>query len=762
MPEQKWGFGLPDQAPVKTRSAPVARTGRLQNLRGDLAGGVTSALTGIPVAMGYGMLALSPLGTEFVSQGVLAGLYAVICGGIVALFLGANTTIIFGPRSIVTYLIAALVIHTFVRSDNAFIQQAPPTVVLTLLFLLLALAGTMQMLLGILGLGRVVRYIPAPVMAGFQNAAAILIFFSQLPPILGFPTAMPLADLTGQFASAQPLTLLVGVFSCVLILHGARITRHVPPTLLGLGGGIVLYYLLYALGQAQNLGPVIGDIDISVSEPHYLMAFADIVRDPGFWSVAPALLSGAASLAIVASLDALLCARLVESDSGHKFNGGRELLRLGAGNVVSAAFGGIANGINLATSFANHRSGARSSLSIAVNAGVTLTGLLLLPPLIAHLPRVAIAAVLLVVAIQLADRWTLQLIRKLLRGELSTGMLVDLLVIVAVTAVAIFANIVIAVGLGVVAAIAFFIFRMSRSVIRRSYRCDSVHSRKAREERVMALLASQGRQIMVIELEGPLFFGSADNLAQFVDTVTGEGLTYLILDLKRVNEIDSTGARILLQIHDKLTRNGRHLLLAGLKDRQRIETFLHDMGVTAAVTRTKVLEDADHALEWAEDHLILSELEGTGRQEEFPFRQLEVFSGFAPAEIEVVTRMLETRKYQVDEAVFREGDPGRELFIIAKGSASVYLRLPGTERATRLITFSTGTLFGEVALLDDEVRSATIEADSPLVCYVLGHAAFESLTTAHPELAIKLLRNLARELSGRLRRANRTIYQLAS
>jgi CRP-like cAMP-binding protein len=87
-------------------------------------------------------------------------------------------------------------------------------------------------------------------------------------------------------------------------------------------------------------------------------------------------------------------------------------------------------------------------------------------------------------------------------------------------------------------------------------------------------------------------------------------------------------------------------------------------------------------------------------------------------------------------------------------------RIPGGE--TRLITFSPSTVFGELALLDQEVHSATVEADEDLVCYVLTHSSFETLTRHDPAIAIKLLTNLGRELSGRLRRANRTIYQLAS
>lgn len=756
------GPGLPDYAQQKTAQPQVAAGGRLQHWRADLIGGFTAAVAGMPTAMGYGMLALSPLGAEFVSHGVLAGLYAVICGGIIAVLLGANTTMIYGPRSIVAYMTAALVLHTFVQSNAAYIQQASPAAILTLLFFLTFLAGLFQVLFGVIGFGAIVRYVPAPVMSGFQNAAAILIFFSQLTYLFGINKPFRLDEVPDYIGAIQPFTLAVGIVVCITIMQGARITKKIPVVLLGVFAGVGLYYLFHAAGLGGQLGPTIGAIPFAIPTPEYLPVFFGLLGDAALEEIMPSLITGALSLALIASLDGLLCARMLATDSGQKISGRNELIRMGTGNMVSATFGGIANGINLAGSFANQKSGARTPNSILVNAATVLLAVLLLPQLIAYLPRVVIAGTLLVIAIQLFDRWTLQLLVRLVRGRLSTGMLIDLAVIIAVTTVAIAVNIVVAVLLGVVAAIAFFIFRMSRSIIRRSYRCDAVHSRKAREERLMTLLMQRGREITVIELEGALFFGSADNLVQFVDKVVEGGARYVILDLRRISEVDSTGARILLQMNDKLTRNGRHLLLAGLKERTRIEFFLNEMGVIAAVTRNKVLEDADHAVEWAEDHLILSEEGGNVDAGEFPFRKLEVFSGFSETEVGIVTGMLEKCTYEPDEAVFREGDVGRELFIIASGSASVYLRLPGAERATRLITFTAGTIFGEVALLDDEFRSATVEADSPLVCYVLRQPAYETLSAQHPAIAVKLLRNLGRVLSGRLRRANRTIYQLAS
>lgn len=113
------------------------------------------------------------------------------------------------------------------------------------------------------------------------------------------------------------------------------------------------------------------------------------------------------------------------------------------------------------------------------------------------------------------------------------------------------------------------------------------------------------------------------------------------------------------------------------------------------------------------------------------------------------------------EILVRESESSRELYIIAKGAASAYLRLPDEGRPTRLITFTTGTVFGELALLDEETRSATVKADEFMVCYVLGQEDFAAIARERPGIAIRLLANLGRELSVRLRRANRAICQLA-
>jgi CRP-like cAMP-binding protein/ABC-type transporter Mla MlaB component len=326
--------------------------------------------------------------------------------------------------------------------------------------------------------------------------------------------------------------------------------------------------------------------------------------------------------------------------------------------------------------------------------------------------------------------------------------LLDLLVIVLVTLVSVFASLVTAVMIGILISVFSFLFRMSKSVIRRSLRGDVLRSRKTRAPRLMQLLADKGQRIAVFELEGAVFFGTAEKLVHQIEKAVNEGAATVIVDFKRVTDIDSTGVRFLVQANDALIKHSR------------LGQFLRDMGAVAALTKARVFADNDQALEWAEDRLILAELGNIEAGAEFPFAQLDIFSGLDASELDIVKALLSRRVYARNETVFREGDPGQQLFVIAKGEASVRIRPLGALRDIRLVTFSPGTVFGEVALLDTEVRSASVQADEELICYVLEHEVFHRLTQSHPGIAVTLLRNLGRELSNRLRRANRVIYQL--
>jgi len=198
--------------------------------------------------------------------------------------------------------------------------------------------------------------------------------------------------------------------------------------------------------------------------------------------------------------------------------------------------------------------------------------------------------------------------------------------------------------------VVLFVLRMSRSIVRREQYGDE-RGRAARAAAAeSALLAAHGRGILLLELEGPVFFGSAESLAERIDAALASGVRYVVLDFRRVNDLDSTGARILLQTHERLKAQGVHLLLASVDAAQHVEVVLRGMGVVAAVATHS--PDADHALEWAENHL-LGRCDPPKRRAANTRSSSSACSGVSPPEErEWFRSLLKRREYPAGEVLF--------------------------------------------------------------------------------------------------------------
>jgi SulP family sulfate permease len=736
----------------------AARIGefRQSSLRDDLLGAFVSVSLAIPLAMGYGMFAFTALGDSYFAHGALAGLYAAITAGVVCVLLGDRTTTVYAPRVTTTFLLGALLYH-LVHSEAEVLRGNVHLIVLAF-FSIIFLGGVFQALFGLVRLGSLIRFTPHPVMAGLQNAAAALLFLVQLGDVCGFDHNIPFNAVFGHLAEVKPLSLAVALVTFVVMWKARVITTKIPPLLVGLSIGAVLYFVLVLAGFGAQLGPVIG-LPVAVESPTPYRTIGDLTHLGDFTELLPFIVSGAFALALVASMDALLCAKIVMPADAKKVDGDRLLMRLGVGNVLSACFGGITSGINIGPSLANRAFGAKTSLSVLINAAILLLMSSVLFPVVSYIPRVVLSATIMVIAVQHVDPWSIDLVRRIrTNASRQRGlMLLDLFVVAVVATLSVTINIALAVFLGIVIAIALFVARMSRSNIRRHYNCDKIHSRKARTPEETALLEKRGGDILVLELQGVLFFGSAEMLSDDIERASAAGMRTIILDLRRVTEIDATGARILTDIQASLARKNQHLALALAKNSQTAAR-LSEAGIIEAIGTSCVFEDIDRAMEWAEDELIRTDGKDP-KSDEIPLASVDLLSTLTSAEREAIERHARRETFSRGKIIFREGDPGQEFFIVTKGRASAYLKqVNGGE--IRLATFAPGTIFGELATLDAGPRSASVVADDDVICYVLSGQQFAALAKDAPSVAIKLLSGLGRELSRRLRRANQTIHQL--
>jgi sulfate permease, SulP family len=719
--------------------------------RTDIVAGLASSTVAIPLAMAFGMFAFVTLGDEYFAYGAMAGLVSAVIAGFVCVLLGDRSTRVYAPRITTTFFLGLLLYSLLHRATTV---DGEPDVAATLLvfFAIVLLGGLFQALFGLLRLGTLIKFAPHPVMAGFQNMAAVLLFLVQLGNVLGFEHNIRFTRVFGAIGEARPLSAVVAALTFAAMWNARRITTKVPPVLVGLGCGIVAYYAIVLSGFGGMLGPIIGAPTSSAAMRTVLVDFSGLPMAVPLEHSLSVILPSALALAIIASIDALLCAKLTSQPGELRAGDDRLLIRLGIANAVSAGFGGITSGINIGPSLTNRAFGGRSWLSVIVNALAVLAAATLLFPILAYMPRAVLSAVIMVIAIQHIDPWTRQLAARSIRpGTPQRGdVALDLGVSVFVSLLSIAINVVLAVFIGIVLAVLLFVIRMSRSNIRRLYRCDAVRSRRYRDPAEMELLHVQGASVLVIELQGALFFGSAERLAQIVDRETIRGTAALLLDLRRVTEIDSTGGRILSDIDAALGARGVKLGLV-LSGRTETAARLADI-----FRRDRFFPDIDRAIEWAEDDL-LGEV-GTGSSLELPLDRVPLLRDFEADQVERLRGWLEPVAWPAGHVIFRHGDPGSSLYLVTRGRASVHLLHDDGD--IRLVTFAPGAVFGELAILDRGPRSATITADEDLAGFGLSEASFAMLCQKQPDIAIKLLSALGRELSVRIRYANMTILQL--
>mgnify|MGYP002382123457 CR=1 FL=1 len=213
-------------------------------------------------------------------------------------------------------------------------------------------------------------------------------------------------------------------------------------------------------------------------------------------------------------------------------------------------------------------------------------------------------------------------------------------IVLVVAGVAVAGNLILAVVIGIVIAVVSFIWRMSRSIIRRTYTLREVQSRTVRAPELRRLLGAHGQHVVVFELEGPLFFGTAEKVANALsDQLAGEALT-LIIDLQRVGDVDSTAVRLLAGVHRRVARAGKRLVLGGLPEQGRVARLLRDFGINDsgeegqdAGPPIRVFPDVDQALEWAEDRLLESLGPAGANSAELGLESLDMLRDFTPAEL---------------------------------------------------------------------------------------------------------------------------------
>ena len=527
--------------------------------RADLLAGITVGVVALPLALAFGVTS---------GVGAPAGLVTAIVAGVVAAIFGGSNTQVSGPPGAMAVVLVPIVAR---YGPEAVIPVA-------------IMAGGMVLAMGLFGLGRIVDFIPWPVVEGFTIGIATIIFLQQVPLALnmekpeGENTALVAirAVASADWSAAVWSLALVGVVVLLMVLL-PRIRKSFPASIVALVVATGMTSLL--AWNVMKIGPI----------PSGLPTPSLPVLDTAATS---ALFSAALAVAALAAIESLLSARVADGMSDtSKLNPDRELFGQGLANVASALFGGMPATGAIARTAVNVRAGARTRVAAIVHSALILVIVLFAGALVAIIPLAALAGVLMVTAIRMVDHRSAMSILRSTRSD-------ALVMVLTATATVVF-DLILAVEIGIAVAAVLALRSMAKSSTVET-EDDEVLDRaidRVSDDDETRLLREH---ITVYRIDGALFFGAAQH---FLDEFTSVAdVRVVILRLGGVRVIDASGAHALEEIITGLQSRGITVLLCGVGERQH--RILEAVGAIEALQAERhVFLTLAAAIEHAQGHV---------------------------------------------------------------------------------------------------------------------------------------------------------------
>jgi sulfate permease, SulP family len=524
-------------------------------LRFDLIAGLTVAMIVVPQAMAYAPIAgVNPI----------YGLYTAIIPAIVGALFGSSNFLVTGPTN-PTALVTASVLLTF-AGDARYIEMV---------FLLAILTGLFKLVLGLLRLGAIIRFVSNSVLTGFLSAVGILIIIGQFGTMSGIPAGGANAvqifyRLMSGFQEFNFRALLVGLLAIAIMLSGQRISRMVPWSLIAI---IVTSVWVQLVGWQANGIRLVADLGIPENPLPYLII-------PSFpMAEALPLASAAGAVALFGLVEAMSIAKALSLSSGQRIDPSREMVGQGLASVAGGFFQCIPSSGSPSRSAVNYNSGAKTRMSAAYSGMFVLLVLVVFARWTAFIPMPALAAVVIVSAWGLIDRSHIQLTWQ--------ARAASRIVLVTTFAATLLLPLHYAIYLGGLLSILIYLYESGH--LEMSYL--TVNDDGYIVEHELEDLYRNPPEIAIINIEGDLYFGAVSDLEAAMDKLLTAGIKVIILRIRRMRRLASTGVSALQWSIITARRQGTEILICGATP-QALHT-LESTGISALVGKENIFPGTD-------------------------------------------------------------------------------------------------------------------------------------------------------------------------
>ena len=720
---------------------------RLARAFNDVLGGTAASVLSVTFGLSYALLIfagpLTPylafaVGTTFITSAVLAA----------ALALGSSLPFAIGAPDTSTAAMTGILASSLVERMAAHNPDAPVLgPVLITLAVASILTGVVLCGFGLTRMGRAIRYVPYPVVGGFLGATGCLILLGAVRVITGQP--LQLATLDG-FANAMTLYQIAAACAMALVLyltwHRSRNPFGLPIILIV--GTVAAHVAFHVFGisthDAQDLGWTFQPPQhIALTLP---WSRETITHYP--WFALPDLAGNLIAVIFVTASTTLFNTTGIEVATHSEANLERELNVTGIANMLSGAFGGYTGCVSVSRSVLNFTAGGSGRLSGLTTAAISASMLFFAPVLLGYMPKFVLGGLLIYLGADTLHKWIVQSRRRLSRTEY-VSLLAIILIILQWGFIA-------GILIGVVIGCATFALSASRiDSIKFSFDGSEYRSSLDRSRDDQAVLSAHGGKIQGLNLQSYLFFGSANRLYQHVKALLARHreCRYLIFDFKLVTGIDSSAAFSFAQIKRTAEERGIKLVLVHLP--AAAEKALRSGEFISP--DVLIMPELDHALEWCENELI-AQHQGLA-QEEASLRDWFTQILGNPDDASELMRRCVRLEVTAGQTVVSAGEVADSMHFILDGRVGVMVAADngGTTRVRSLGRYTT---IGEMGLVSQAPRSATIQAEVASVLYALTAREFEAIKRDNPTLGQKLLTYFVSVMAERLTFANRMIAVL--
>jgi sulfate permease, SulP family len=647
--------------------------------------------------------------------------------------------------AVLALIAAGIALEVPATGDERFL-----TVVVAIALTTIA-TGVFLLALGLLRLGNLIRFMPYPVVGGFLAGTGWLLAKGAIGVLSD--VTVSLAALRQLFAADAVEKWLPGLGFAVVLLFLVRRSRHFLLIPAALFGSLALFYAVVAaagvgVSELKTDGWLLGPFPgTGYWQPWTIegLGHAD-------WSAILNQGPNMATVALVGAVALLLNTSGIELAIDRDVDLNRELRVSGGANMVAGLGGGIVGFPTLSLTALAHRSGAGRLVGI-VAGFVCSVALILGGSFLSLIPRVVVGGLLLFLGLAFLVEWVYDAWFKLPRADYAIVVLI-LLVIAAFGFLQ-------GVAFGLVMAVALFVVDYSRTeVVKHTFTGGSYRSKVDRDPRQLDVLQAHGNEVFILELQGFLFFGTANSLLERIRAraldVADSHLSFLVLDFRRVTGLDSSAVLAFIKVHRLSEGQGFALLVAGLSDRTR--RHLQRGGFSeAALPGLNLFPDLDRAIESCED--LLLERETAVQEGRRPLRTLLRDGLGLSVDIERLLPYLELVELPAGHDLIRQGESSSDVYFLESGQLTAVLTRPEGDRV-RLRTMAPGTVVGEVTMYLGSVRGASVVTDKASRLYRLTAHTLEAMERNDPGLASALHRAFARLLARRLNDSLRTMEAL--